>query len=94
MEGRERPERGLEPVAAVNNVSPDYFTTYRTRLLSGRAFNARDDAKGARVFIISERTARMLFGDANPIGRRLAQVTGSRPVWGGSPPAAPARSTP
>jgi putative ABC transport system permease protein len=82
VEGRERPERGLEPVAAVNNVSPDYFATYRTRLLAGRTFNARDDAKGPKVFIVSERTARMLFGDANPIGRRLTQVTGGVPAWG------------
>ena len=82
VEGRERPERGLEPVAAVNNVSPDYFTTYRTHLLAGRAFTTRDDAKGAKVFIVSERTARMLFGEADPIGRRLAQVTGAAPVWG------------
>ncbi|MDB6115892.1 MAG: macB 2, partial [Lacunisphaera sp.] len=82
VEGRERPERGLEPVAVVNSVSPGYFDTYGTRLLAGRVFNARDDARAAKVFIVSERTARALFGSANPIGRRLAQVTGGNPRWG------------
>jgi predicted permease len=82
IEGRDRPERGLEPVAAVNSVSPAYFETYGTRLLAGRVFNERDDARAAKVFIVGERTARELFGTANPIGQRLAQVTGENPRWG------------
>lgn len=82
VEGRDRPARGLEPVAAVNCVSPGYFGTYGTRLLSGRLFNERDDAQAAKVFIVSERTARALFGSDNPIGRRLAQVTEGNPRWG------------
>jgi putative ABC transport system permease protein len=82
VEGRDLPERGLEPVAVVNSVSPGYFDTYGTRLLAGRVFNEHDDDKAAKVFIVGERTARELFGSANPIGQRLAQVTGSNPRWG------------
>jgi putative ABC transport system permease protein len=82
VEGRDRPERGLEPVAVVNSVSADYFNTYGTRLLAGRAFTDRDDARATKVFIVGERTARELFGSANPIGQRLAQVTEGTPRWG------------
>lgn len=82
VDGRDRPERGLEPVATVNSVSPAYFETYGTRLLAGRAFTAQDDAKAAKVFVVSEGAARALFGTASPLGRRLAQVTGDSPVWG------------
>lgn len=82
VDGRERPERGTEPVVAVNSVSPGYFETYGTRLLAGRTFTAQDDAKARKVYILSEGTARALFGDRNPIGQRIAQVTGNIPGWG------------
>jgi putative ABC transport system permease protein len=74
VEGRELPVRGEEPGAVVNSVSPRYFETVGTRVLAGRAFNARDTATSPKVFIISETMARGLFGNADPIGRRIVQV--------------------
>jgi len=82
VEGRDRPARGLEPAAVVNGVSPGYFDTYGTHLLAGRAFTERDTATAPKVYLISELTARTLFGDANPIGRRLAVADGDNPRWG------------
>ena len=82
IDGRDRPARGLEPAAIVNSVSPDYFGVYGTRLLAGRAFDQRDTAQATKVFIVSELTARALFGSANPIGQRLAQVADGNPRWG------------
>lgn len=82
VDGRERPARGHEPAAVVNSVSPGYFNTYATHLLAGRAFDPRDNAQATKVFILSERTARALFGDSNPIGQRLAQVAEGAPRWG------------
>ncbi|MBI2497900.1 MAG: ABC transporter permease [Opitutae bacterium] len=82
VEGRDPPPRGLESAAAVNSVSPGYFDAYGTRLLAGRAFDGRDTAQASKVFIVSELTARALFGGANPIGRRLAQVEDGHPRWG------------
>lgn len=40
IEDRETPEPGREPVAVINGVSPLYFETVGTRVLSGRAFSA------------------------------------------------------
>ena len=82
VEGQERPRPGREPAAVVNGVSPQYFETVGTHVLSGRAFNERDTATSTKVFIVSEATAKGLFGDGNPIGRRLAQPDGANLRWG------------
>lgn len=85
VEDRERPALGHEPAALVNGVSPHYFDVVGTRVLAGRAFNERDVATSTKVYMISQSTARTLFGDASPIGRRLAQASGVAPgklVWG------------
>lgn len=71
VEGQKKPEPGHEPVAAVNGVSPHYFETVGTRMLQGRPFNASDTSASPRVYIINRAMARGLFGDENPIGRRI-----------------------
>ncbi len=76
VEGRARPRPGHEPAAAVNRVSDQYFDTFGTRVLAGRGFSARDTATAPRVCLINQTAARSLFGDADPIGRRLASAAG------------------
>ena len=83
VEGRDLPPPGQEPAAIVNSITPAYFDTYQTRVLAGRAFNDRDTLTSTKVFIISQTTATALFGNENPIGRRLAQTgTAGNPQWG------------
>jgi predicted permease len=82
IEGRDLPQPGHEPAAVVNSVSPHYFDTYGTRMLAGRAFNDRDTLTSPRVFIISQATAIALFGNENPIGRRVAQAGNQNLQWG------------
>ena len=83
VDGRERPPAGHEPAALVNSVSPGYFDAYGTRVLAGRAFTAHDTANAPRVFLVSELTARALFGRENPLGQRIAPVDGANPPgWG------------
>lgn len=82
IEGRELPEPGREPAAIVNSISPDYFETFSTRILNGRAFTDRDNLGATKVFIISQTTARALFGNENPIGRRLGQTGLGATQWG------------
>jgi predicted permease len=80
--GRELPKPGQEPAAVVNSVSPHYFDTYQTKMLAGRAFTESDILTASKVFILSQTTARALFGDENPIGRRIAQTGIGTPQWG------------
>ena len=82
VEGRDLPPPGQEPAAVVNSITPAYFETYQTRLLSGRAFNDRDMLTSTKVFIVSQTTATALFGNENPIGHRLAQTGAATPQWG------------
>lgn len=83
IEGRHRPPVGKEPAAMVNTVTPGYFDTFGKRVLAGRAFADSDNAASTRVYLVSESTARAYFGDANPIGRRLAQANDDPdPQWG------------
>lgn len=51
--------------------SDDYFKAAGIKLLSGRAFDARDRADGEQVALISAAAARATWGDADPIGKRI-----------------------
>jgi len=57
--------------ADMRPVTPDYFRTLQIPLLAGRAFTNADTEDAPPVAIIDERLAKRIFGDANPIGRRL-----------------------
>jgi predicted permease len=80
--GRDLPKPGQEPAAVVNSISPRYFETFGTRILAGRAFTPADTLQSPKVFIVSQATASALFGNENPIGRRLAQTGASPAQWG------------
>jgi ABC-type antimicrobial peptide transport system permease subunit len=66
----------------VNSISPGYFETFQSRLLTGRAFTDSDILTSPKVFIISQATATALFGTENPIGRRIAQTGIGEAQWG------------
>ena len=80
--GRETPQPGHEPAAAINGITPHYFEAVGTRLLRGRPFNEGDTLTSPRVFIINQAMASALFGDADPIGGRIAQAGGKTLEWG------------
>jgi putative ABC transport system permease protein len=80
--GRETPQPGHEPAVMINGVTPHYFETVGTRLLSGRAFNESDTFASPKVFVINQAMASGLFGDESPIGRRIAQAGGKALEWG------------
>src|SRR2546426_12667859 len=80
--GHETPEPGHEPAALINGVSPHYFETVGTRVLSGRAFNTGDALTSPKVFIINQAMASGLFAGESPIGRRIAQAGGKTIEWG------------
>jgi putative ABC transport system permease protein len=82
VEGQTPPEPGLEPAAMFNAVSPDYFKTFGTSLVAGRSFDRRDEAGAPRAYLLSQTTARTLFGTQDPVGRRLALAGPGVPAWG------------
>jgi putative ABC transport system permease protein len=82
VEGRQQPERGHEPAALVNAITPRYLETFGTSVLAGRAFDQRDERSAPRVFIVNQTMARHLFGDENAVGQRLALGNAEPLQWG------------
>jgi putative ABC transport system permease protein len=55
-------------------VSPGYFQTVRIPILRGRDFTDSDVESAPSVMIVSRATARILWGDDDPIGRTIRRV--------------------
>ncbi|MFO1449559.1 MAG: ABC transporter permease [Opitutaceae bacterium] len=69
----ERPETRQERVGAIKYTSPGYLETLGAHLVRGRFLTAADNRPDApRVLVINQRLVEVLFGDADPIGRRLS----------------------
>jgi putative ABC transport system permease protein len=69
-----RPGEGAGSMA--NAVSPGYFRAMGIRVLAGREFDERDnkgfaDGWAYNVAVVNETFARLYFGGANPVGRRI-----------------------
>lgn len=72
IEGDARP-RAVGPSAkSVRNASPDYFRTLGIRPLSGRTFLDSDAYDTPPVAIINRELATSVWGNADPIGRRIS----------------------
>jgi putative ABC transport system permease protein len=61
-------------------ITPEYFRAMGIRLVRGRVFTARDDAKSPRVAIINETLARQHFPNEDPIGKRI-NITNGPDTW-------------
>lgn len=88
VEGRPL-EDGNSDEAVFNSIDVDYFKTLRISLQRGRTFDQRDDATAGTshpVCIINQTLAKRLFGDADPIGKRIRtlpwMIRGYREVVG------------
>jgi putative ABC transport system permease protein len=63
----------LAPVATGYRVTGDYIKTLKVHLLAGRDFNAGDTRDSSEsVVLVSNSLAKAVWGDASPIGKRLA----------------------
>jgi len=62
------------------SVSPEYFSTLRVSMLTGRAFRDSDTRASSSVAIVNETFAKQYFPGANPVGYRIA-MEGFPPIW-------------
>jgi putative ABC transport system permease protein len=80
-EGVTRPD-GPRPSAYFIAATPGYFRALGTRVLRGRAFDARDTSGGAPVMIINESLARSLYPGQDAVGRRVRLINPEQPnTW-------------
>ncbi len=68
----------------LNAVSPAFFSTMRTHVVTGREFSTADGTGAPPVALVNEACRRTCFGGGNPIGHRirLFQESASRVVVG------------
>jgi putative ABC transport system permease protein len=76
IEGRGAENPMENPSVERYSVTPDYFRTLRIPLLRGRLLTDRDTASSPPVMVVSETTARTLFGGEDPIGKRVRIAAG------------------
>ena len=62
-------ESVISPYAVM--ATPDYFETMGIGLVSGRYFEAKDNAEAPRVVIVDEQLAKKFWADRDPVGRRM-----------------------
>jgi len=62
---------GERPAAGWQTVTPGYFAALGIPLIAGRDFSAADLDGQTHLTIINQALAHRVFGDENPIGRRL-----------------------
>jgi predicted permease len=61
-----------------NVVSPGHFKTLQIPLVAGRDFDERDRKGGARVIVVNERMAQVLWPGENAVGKHIFMGPGSR----------------
>lgn len=71
IEGREVPERGKEPRAVLNAVTPGYFPALGIPVKKGRLLQPTDGAGAPAVAIVNETFARRHFPAESAVGQRL-----------------------
>ena len=75
-----QPAHGPSNEANDRQVSTDYFSTIRARLLRGRFFTEADDATKPRVLIVNQSFARKFFPGQDPIGKQIGYDDARNPA--------------
>ena len=75
-EGQPVGDSATAPQAEMRIVTGAYFKTIGVPLLRGRTFDDRDRTGTEEVAVISRSFARRIWGDADPVGRRISGDAG------------------
>jgi len=84
VEGRPVTTPDKWPMVNYRGVTPNYFRAMGIPVVQGRAYTDRDNSSAPPVMIINQQTAREIFPDENPIGKRItfgSTDQNRQPVW-------------
>jgi len=84
VEGRPITTPDKWPMVNYRAVSPNYFRAMGVPVVQGRAYTERDNSNAPPVMIINQQTAREIFPDENPVGKRITFGNvdqNQQPVW-------------
>jgi len=79
--GRLQPNPANDPCVDRYSFTGDYLRTMGIPLLAGRTFTEFDDASAARVILISQATAKLIWGDADPLGAQVRIGSATEGRW-------------
>jgi putative ABC transport system permease protein len=79
--GRMKPNPADDPCIERFSITPGYFGVLGIPVLAGRAFTGDDAMNSQRVVLVSQSTARTIWGDANPIGSQVRMGNAARGSW-------------
>jgi predicted permease len=65
------PPPGASMIFNLNGLAPNFLAAMEIPLVLGRGFTDHDAGAGPKVAIVNQAFARKIFGDENPVGRRL-----------------------
>ncbi len=74
IEGQPEPPRGQETMAAIVDVSPDYFRVLNVPLLEGRSLSAADAGGAPLVVVVNQAFARKYFPGESAVGHRVSTI--------------------
>lgn len=63
--------RGEEPKASGRTITPNYFSLLQVPVISGREFDQRDTAESAKVVVINQYLADLIWPNTNAVGNIL-----------------------
>src|SRR5689334_16129119 len=84
VEGRAITTPDKWPMVNYRSVTPNYFRAMGIPVVQGRAYTDRDNSSAPLVMIVNQQTAREIFPDENPIGKRITfgnTDQNRQPVW-------------
>jgi putative ABC transport system permease protein len=81
VNGRMKPKPVDDPCVERYGITPDYLRVMGVPLLNGRTFTDADTAAGQAVIVISQSTAKTVWGDENPIGSQVRIGGHTRGPW-------------
>ena len=76
VEGKPPYNPGEEPVAEFRLVTPNYFLAIGIPILKGRGLTERDNQNAPQTIMINKALADRVFGDEDPLGKRLLVLDG------------------
>jgi predicted permease len=77
VEDQATPTGASAPRASFRTADPSYFDAAGIPLIQGRAFTPSDNQGAPLVAVVNRALAKQLFGDASPIGHRIAWTASS-----------------
>jgi putative ABC transport system permease protein len=81
VKGRMKPNPVDDPCVERYGITTDYLRVMDIPLLAGRGLTETDTANGQPVIVISQSTAKLVFGSDNPLGAEVRIGNATRGPW-------------